>query len=354
MTGRLLACFLLVGLALGQTAPKAPTQPAAAGSHTAQASAQIPQSPVVITIAGVCDSAPAQGKPAAACKTVVTRAEFERIIAAIQPDMSPATRKQFAENYATRLALAKKAQAMGLDKGPGFAEKMQLLRMQLLSQELVRSLQEQASHISDKEIEDYYHANTAAYETGELQRIYVPKTKEQEPAPEKLSEADVKKRQEDAEAAMSKEADALRARAAAGEDFDKLQAEAFQMAGMKNPAPSSSQSKVRRTGLPPNQSAVFDLAPGAVSEVLPESTGFFIYKLVKKETLPLIQVQGEIRSTLQGQKMRESVQALQQSINPILDENYFKVPAPAAPKPAPAPAEGGEKPPAAPAAPAPK
>jgi hypothetical protein len=59
-------------------------------------------------------------------------------------------------------------------------------------------------------------------------------------------------------------AESLRARAAAGEDFAKLQKEAFEAAGMKMDSPTVTMPKVRRTGLPPAHAAVFDLKVGEV------------------------------------------------------------------------------------------
>ena len=61
---------------------------------------------------------------------------------------------------------------------------------------------------------------------------------------------------------MTKLADTLRARAAAGEDFMKLQKEAFETAGMKIESPTVNLPTIRRTGLPPAHAAVFDLKIG--------------------------------------------------------------------------------------------
>ncbi len=95
---------------------------------------------------------------------------------------------------------------------------------------------------------------------------------------------------------MTRVAANLRARAAKGEDPDKLQKEAYVAAGLSGNAPSTKMEKVRRTTLPANHQAVMDLKPGEVSEVISDTnSGYYIYKLVSKETLSLETVKPEIQ-----------------------------------------------------------
>ena len=122
---------------------------------------------------------------------------------------------------------------------------------------------------------------------------------------------------------MSKLAESLRARAAAGEDFAKLQKEAFTAAGTKVESPTVSMPKVRRTGLPPAHAAVFDLKPGEVSAVLSDSGGHYVYKVVSKEQLPLDQVKEEIRGTLRTQRVRDAMDKVQNSFKTETNEAYF-------------------------------
>ncbi len=46
-----------------------------------------------------------------------------------------------------------KAHQMGLDQGPRFEELMRVARIGVLTKELSQKLQDEAAHISDKEIE---------------------------------------------------------------------------------------------------------------------------------------------------------------------------------------------------------
>jgi hypothetical protein len=128
---------------------------------------------------------------------------------------------------------------------------------------------------------------------------------------------------------MSKLADALRARAAAGEEFVKLQKEAFDAAGMKIDSPTVNLPKVRRTGLPPGHAAAFDLKAGEVSPVINDSGGHYIYKVISKDRLTLDQAKDEIHSTLQNQRTKEMTDAVQKSFTSETNEKYFGPPGPA-------------------------
>ena len=296
---------------------KAPQQPAEAKASS------IPSDAVVITLEGVCDNPPADKTASANCKTVVTRAEFEELINAAAPNIPPSARRQLATRYAMGLAMAQQAHAMGVDKGPKFDEMMKLARMQVAAQQLSQTLQERAAQISDKDIEDYYKANPEAYQEVSLQRLFIPLSKQTAPSKVKVTEAETKARKDAGDAAMKTEADTLHKRAVAGEDFTKLQAEAFTAAGYKTPPPSAQPEKIRRSSLPPSQLAVMDLKPGEVSSVMSDALGYTIYKLKEKDTVPLEGAREEIRTTLKSQRLQQSMQSVQQAATPNLNEDYF-------------------------------
>ena len=340
MTQYGLVCLLLGAMAWGQAAnstppsaaqqPSAPPSAAPSGaapagnpaSKEAEASNVAPDAPV-ITINGACDNPPADKTADSNCKTIITRAEFEKTLEAVQPNMPARVRRQFATRYSTALVMAQKAHEMGLDQGPKFEQRMKLARIQILSQGLSQAVQEKAGQISDKELEDYYHDKSADYEEADLQRLFVPRSQQLPASKVKLSAAAEKKRQKDAEEVMQKEADTLRARAVAGEDLAKLQDEAFQLAGIKTKAPTTKMGKERRNGLPPNQASVMDLKTGQVSPVLSDQSGYFIYKVGAKDVEPLDKVKEEIRGTMRTQRMQEQMQAVQKSATPVLDDAYF-------------------------------
>ncbi|HEX4427448.1 MAG TPA: peptidylprolyl isomerase [Terriglobales bacterium] len=335
MLQRVLVGMLFGSLAWGQMAPAAPqptpAAPTALDAKSSEASNLPPDTPV-ITIQGICDH-PAGDKSAVAdCKIVVTKAEFDAIIRAIGSNMPATARRQLATRYGSALVMAQKAHEMGLDQGPKFEEMMKLKRLEISMQLVTQAVQQKASEVPDKDIEDYYNKNLASYEEATFERLFIPRNKQLDTPKVKLTPAENQKRQDDATAEMKKETDTLRARAVAGEDFTKLQLEAYTFAGLKSTPPTQKLNKARRNSLPPAQASIFELKAGEVSPVITDMSGYFVYKLVDKDALPLTQVHDEIFGTLKSEKVQEAMQALQHSGTPELNDGYFG-PADATPAP---------------------
>jgi len=317
MIRNLLIALLSSGLAVAQSSPTKPTTASAAVPGASPVSVETP----VITIHGLCD---ASRTPAGAtCETTVTRQEFEDLVNAIQPNMSAMARDQLATKYAAALVMTEKAHEMGIDETKKFQEKLQIARMQLTMQLLNDALTEKAANIPEKDIQDYYNRNLTSFEEADLQRIFVPRNKRQIPSKDK-SYKEAPPQVEMAE--MKKEAEQLRVRAIAGEDFEKLQEEAFKFADMVETPPSTEMKETRRSTLPGSQAIVFDLKQGEVSQVIPNMTGFLIYKLGPEHTLPLDQIRKEITENLKSQRLKDSIQALRQSAKAELNESYFTLP----------------------------
>ena len=374
MRMRWLVCVLLGTLAWGQAAQSAPpSQPAQGLAPNQQApvdtSASVPDDAAVLTITGVCPSqakAPA-GNASADCKTIVTKAEFEKLANALAPNATPQQKKQLAGVLPRLIAMANEAKQRGMDQSEQYTQILEYVKMQVLSQQLQRQLQEEAADISDADIEKYYKDNPDAFEQYNVDRIFVPRTKQVEAEAadddeknEKLT-AQQKKAKEDAEQgkkqenekAMTQLAEKLRTSAAAGEDITKLQKEAFDAAGMKIEAPTVNLPSVRRNGLPQAHTAVFDLKPGAVSQVISDAGGYYIYKMNSKTMVPLEQAKSEIKGRLQNDRMREKTEKLNSSFSSVSNEAYFgpggvgPVPPPRMPRPRPGaqPAAGQTPPP---------
>jgi len=349
-----LVCLLLASLAYGQAAQPStpPATPPTAGAPAPQSTPapteKAPEMKVapddpVITLKGFCTDVTKQGD---ACKTVVTRAQLEKVAEALQPGMPPALRRQLATRYAQVLRMSTKAEERGLDKLPAFEEKMHYARMQILSQELSSALQADSQKVTDDDVADYYKKNEASYEQANLLRIFVPKSKQvanpvAKPKPpvkpgtkaaakadededEKAAPQPTEAEKKAAEEAMTKLADKLRERAAKGgdaEDFDKLQKDAFAAGGITGNAINTKVEKARRSTLPPSHQAVMDLKPGEVSEVINDPNGHYFYKMVSKETLSLESVTPEIRKAISSQRYRESMQSFQGNVE--LNDAYF-------------------------------
>lgn len=351
-----LLCVLLGTLAWGQaapgTVPSAPMQQAPA-AETAEA---VPPDAAVITVKGVCAEQPkaAAETPAADCKTVITKAEFERLADAVAPNVTPQLKRQLAGVLPRFIAMSDAATKQGLDKSPQFAETMKFARMQILSNELQRKIQEEAAKVPPTEIEDYYKKNPEAFEEFSLERLFVPRNKQVEPdskededkdekvtaEQQKAKEAAEKAKAEEGEQAMSKLAESLRERAVAGEDFVKLQKEAFEAGGMKIESPTVKLPPVRRTGLPPAHAAVFELKAGEVSQVINDSGGHYIYKMTSKDQLTLEEAKDEIQKNLQAQRSRDMMEKVNSSFKVETNEAYFGQAGPGMPPRVPNPRMG--------------
>jgi hypothetical protein len=267
----------------------------------------------------------AKAKASGDCKTVVTKAEFESLADALQPNMTLATKRMLADRYPKMLAFAAEAHKRGLDETPDFKKVLQFYRMQILTQELARNVKEQSEKIPQAEIDKYYKDNPAEFEQASLQRLYIPKQKQVEPAADK-PEAKSADQQKSDEEALKKEADTLHTRAAAGEDFDKLQKEAYEAAALKGTPPQTNVGQLTRDELPVTHRSVMDLKAGEVSQVIAEPNGYYIYKVVSKDEKPLDAVQAEIRTKLAQQTFQDEMQRIETSAKTELNEAYFGTP----------------------------
>lgn len=289
-------------------------------SRNSSASGDLQNKPLIM-IEGLCEH-PTTITASSNCATVITRAEFERVVNALQPGMSKHAKGEFAETYADALVMAAKAEQMGLDKGPNYEEQMQLARIQILSQALKKAILEKASRISETDIEQYYHDNAGRFEKAEVERIYIPKnTASLQPSAEDITPSHGQKQPEEAPE-IKREADDLRMRAIAGESFDALQASAYKRAGIKSAVPGTTMS-LRRISLPPGQSSVMGLRPGEVSPVLADSNGYFIYRMKSKDTLSMEQARGEIIETLRSQRIQSETHKVLSTTTTTVDESYF-------------------------------
>jgi len=336
----LVASLMTTATAGAQAGPQSPSAPASPQSHRppndvgatsepgrvqpSPATSELPASTPVITIHGVCPP-PKSGSspvPLSECKTIVTRAEFEKLATALQPKMTPQVRRQLANQYPRILLMSEEAKKRGIDKDPHYLEMLRFTRMQLLGVELDRALEEEADRIPQSEINDYFDKNAKNFEQISVLRIFIPKVK-QVPPKEGVTPADMEAAGKEQEAAMGKVAEDLHTRAAAGEEFDKLQKDAYEAAGIKATAPPTSNPKLRRMNLPASQVSVFDLKEGELSPVISDLSGFYIYKVVSRTRPTVADAQEEIRNTLRGQRLQALRQKLQSSISSELNPGYF-------------------------------
>ena len=305
-----------------QTPAKPAAQPAAPAQQEAKPAAPAAQpapDAVIVTINGVCPAA----TPTESCKHTVTRAEFERVAAAVDPDLPPEKRRQLAALYVQLVTMANEAEKQGLDKDPTFAERMRLERLRVLAQATEKKLQE-TSKPSEQDVENFYADNSNRFEEFSLRRIVVPKTI--------AGEAKV--------AETKALAEKIQTRAAAGEDADKLEAEVYATAKMPGAPPSTSLGWKRRGAMDPrHEPQIVPLKAGQLSGVLEDAQSYYIYKVDAKRIIPLATVKDDIERGLAGQSTENKIRALLGGVRVDMNEAYF------GPPPTPPPAQ---QPPATP------
>ena len=281
-----------------------------------------PSDEPVITIVGLCVN-PGGNLGDRNCKTVITQSQFEGVIAAIQPGMPQHARREFASDYADALVLAQMAEQWGLDRDENYEEQMRLARLDILSHALKKAVQEKASQIPEEEIESYYQTNRNRFERAEVDRIYIPWSRPSDSAVDTgFSHAEGQQSIGGLGERTRAEADALRASALSGAKFADLQVKAYRAAGIQNALPNTSMW-IRSISLPSNQQLVMNLSPGEISPVLVDANGYSIFRMVRKELLPLDQVRDQIEETLRSQRIHDEINHILNSATTTLNETYF-------------------------------
>lgn len=324
----------------------------AAPSASAQQAPATPAKPVastapVITLNGYCEAPATTGtapaaKPAAQnCKKVITKAEFEKILSAAIPpnrlpeiEANPQFMQQIARQYAEIMVMANEARKRGLQRRPATQEMLRISQMQVLAQGLVQDLNQKATP-TPAEVDKYYNDNKSAFEEAIVRRLMIPKPPSTTPATTPVTGSSEAKPGEPAaspatpapavdEAAQKAYAEKARQRAIGGEDFDKIQSEAFLYYKSAQTPPTTLLGPRRRGTLPPDHdSAVFALKAGEVSQWFETPNGWYLYKVESRRMLPLADVREEISRRLQPQKFNDSRTAITNAVKTDLNPDYF-------------------------------
>jgi PPIC-type PPIASE domain len=305
----------------GQKASQAPTPP----------DAQIPDDTPVITLSGFCASdlvtdsvgsvlnaaAPATEKGFdPACKTTITRKQYEQLVTAIGGKPKPGLEPKFAKQFVEMLLFAEKARETGGQKDPAFQEKLRYNYMQGLGQFAMVHMQREADDITDADVEKYFQEHPERFVRISLQQIAVPKQKDHgDAAPTKIDPAEQQE--------MHRLALTIQKQAAAGWNMERLQAKAYKAANdesvpdidLGHPVPEEVPVEYRKL--------VFDLKPGQVSAVAEDEHEYLIFKCLDKQTIP-----ADERKKFYGWlRMRDSRQALKDMVQVQFDQQYFLTPA---------------------------
>ncbi len=256
----------------------------------------------------------------AGCRTIITRAQFEKLASTVAPNQPPQAAVQLARFYSEQLLFAREARQLGLDKDPHFDDILKFTYLQVLARTMNNHLQQQAD-VPDAEFEKYYKEHTEEFEQVELLQISIPKQKHHAAKSGSASRSKVDTATD--EIAMKAEAKKIYRQVIAGGDFEKLQDEAYTVAGDPDDAPDADMGIVTRSRLGQSQKEIFALQPGQISKLISGPEAWHIFKVVSKPMMS----QSDAKKMVMGQRLKAATESLKNSVKPQFNSAYFGAPA---------------------------
>jgi parvulin-like peptidyl-prolyl cis-trans isomerase-like protein len=270
----------------------------------------------VITVRGVCDqsSSPKAQSAPDSCVTVISRKQFETLVKALNPAgrvMPAEARRGLARTYADYLAVEAAARKSGMEETPEFRKLMEWNRLRTIADLYRLTLEEKYRSPADAEVEAYYQQHLGDYEKVTLARILVPR--QSAAAPDK--DAFEKKARSVADAAES--------RAVKGDDPAQIQKDAYAALGVAM-HPSTELGSRRRSELVPEEATeLFSLKAGEVSQVEKELQSYVIYKVLRRDVMPLADVKAEVAREIYKEKFKGAMKSALDAAPAELNEQYF-------------------------------
>ena len=252
----------------------------------------------------------------------ITQTQFEAMYGDFLKSQAGAPvpkKKTTAENFAGGLMLAQEAEINGLNKKPEVQRELEMTRIQVLSNAEFNELEAKAKP-SSQQVADYYNGNLDDFDTVSIRRIFIFKQNEHTDG-HGVPPAEAK--------AL---ADQIRKTLASGGNAKPLIEES-------KDAIDADPLTFRRDELPVVMKLAFDMKEGEWSQVADTADSLIMFEVVKKGRLTLTQATPEIEKKLQGQKLREEMDALKKKMGVWLDDEYFAAPVAATKSPAPGPSE---------------
>ena len=332
----IIVIITLAALATAQTdsSKKARSQstPPAAGSVAAPAAAANPAGrpkvtfapakapetkpdPPIATLKGLCKTRTPQN----GCQTVITRSELDRFTRAFAPETDESVRGRMAIQYAKSLTYATLAELQGLDKNPALAkeleEQLKMVRMRILATAYLQNIQAHTNSLTGVEVDQYYEAHRNEYVEAQVRRVSVPFVVATDTAhpPDR--------------AAIRAEMEILQRRAAAGEDLNQLQQQAFKDLHIPVAPVPVIATTLRRNLTQGDETKVWGLNNGEVTPVLDLPASYAFMKLDTKVSLRQESVRQEIETEVRLQQLLKALSNLSKTITPDFDLKYLNLPA---------------------------
>ncbi len=246
----------------------------------------------------------------------ITEAEFESRIGDIEgkgdadrEGASEKERRRLGDDYASVLMLSQLAVSSHLDATPEISRKLEIGRIQILSDAQFASLMSQAKPTSE-EVSQYYSAHLHDYEEVQVRRLFIwkrgPDSKNSRGLTPEVARA---------------RADAILKASAAGNDTAPL-TEAFKKSdeGLLDAEPLFFP---RRELSPAMEKAAFASPVGKWSQVQDTTESIILLQLVKRDHQPLGEVASFIEQRLQSEKMQAKLNELKRNAGIWMDEQYF-------------------------------
>jgi len=240
---------------------------------------------------------------------------MDQIVAQLAERSPQASHKQIAINYVRILAASQLAEDRKLEKTPAVAAELLnqrgFGRIEVLAKAFYRQIEEAAANAPMAELEQYYANHPSEFEEGQVLRLSFPESGH-------LSNGTRLNR-----AIVKTEADGVRNLAAAGYDFDQLQAQVYDDFGITQPPSPTRLTMARRNSMPEDQAKVFDLQPGEVTPVIESYTSLVILKLVSKRIATFESVLPEIRDSLKQERLKQEIDAAYKSVSAEFNLQYL-------------------------------
>ena len=261
----------------------------------------------------------------------ITAAQFLDLVKALpaqyQDTARGAGKRDFARNLVELQILADQALKLGLDQQPDTKLQLEFQKDNMLAQAMFLNLQQTAT-ISDAEIQAYYDAHKAEYETLTARHILIRVKGAPMPA------APGKPELSDDEAKAK--AEAIRKRIVGGEDFAKIAKEESDDTSSGEKGGDLGEFK-KGMMVPPFETAAFALKTGDISEPVLTPFGYHIIQVQTHTTKTLAEVKPDILAQLKPDAARHAVAELTDKAKFNLNDDFFgPAPPPATPVPPPA------------------
>lgn len=216
----------------------------------------------------------------------------------------------FLKQYAVLLKFSKLAEDAKVDQSAPYKQRLQFMRMQILSQALVEDYRSKIQ-VKEEDIASYYEKNKENYTQAKLQVLLVGYGEKPKPSEEE---------------ALNK-AEGLVKQLRGGADFAKLVKENSDDVASK--AKGGEFGTIRRSDQIPEElkKAIFSLKVGEYSDPVKQPNGFYIFRVVDYTVQPLEEVKGVLTTQLRDQVFQEWLKTTQEGADAkIEDPAYFGKP----------------------------